>query len=47
MDEILKVIEFALVRSGYLLIDGKQDSIVIRDKEKDMDYTIKVKEIAQ
>ena len=44
--DIFEVIEAALSRAGYVILDGEdKDSIIIRHKNSDSDYEIKVSEI--
>lgn len=45
--DIFEVIEFALARAGYRLLDGDKDSIIIRHPNSDSDYLIKVVEIEE
>lgn len=43
--DIFEVIETALTRAGYKIFDGDSDSIIVRHKNSDDDYEIKVTEI--
>ena len=47
VSKIFDVIEVALARAGFRIIDGDDDSIVIRVPEEDRDFKIKVKEFAE
>ena len=40
--DIFDVIETALGKAGYKVIDGDDDSIIIRHSNSDTDYEIKV-----
>lgn len=42
---ILEVIETALAKAGYKILDGDGDSIVIRHSNSDQDYRIQVTEV--
>lgn len=44
--DIFEVIENALARAGYKILDGDADSIIIRHANSDSDYQIKVAEVA-
>lgn len=44
--DIFEVIETALARAGYKIMDGDSNSIIIRHANSDSDYEIKVNEIA-
>lgn len=41
---IFEVIETALAKTGYKILDGDGDSIIIRHSNSDTDYKIHVKE---
>ena len=41
---IFEVIETALAKAGYKILDGDGDSIIIRHSNSDTDYKIHVKE---
>ncbi len=43
--DIFDVIEFALARAGYKLLDGDEASVIIRHPNSDSDYEIRVSEI--
>lgn len=43
--DIFDVIDNALTRAGYVVLDGDQDCVIIRHKNSDIDYEIKVSEI--
>lgn len=43
--DIFEVIEAALARAGYTVMDGEGTEIIIRHKNSDTDYQITVKEI--
>lgn len=43
--DIFEVIEAALARAGYTIMDGEEYSIIIRHKNSDTDYQIMVNEI--
>ena len=43
--DIFEVIEVALARAGYTIMDGEENSIIIRHKNCDRDYQITVNEI--
>lgn len=43
--DIFDVIENALSMAGYIILDGDADSIMIRYKNSDRDYEIKVSEM--
>ena len=46
LSDIFDVIENALAKAGYLIMDGdNSDSVLNRDKNSDSDYEIKVSEI--
>lgn len=40
--DIFEVIEYALAKAGYKILDGDGDSIIIRHSNSDSDYRIKV-----
>lgn len=42
--DIFEVIEPALAKAGYKILDGDGDSIIIRHSNSDTDYKIHVKE---
>ncbi|MBQ7346010.1 MAG: hypothetical protein IJW45_08125 [Oscillospiraceae bacterium] len=44
-NDILEVIECALAKAGYKVLDGNKNSIIIRDANSDTDYNIRVSEI--
>ena len=44
--DIFEVIETALTRAGYKILDGNNDSIIVRHKNSDYDYEIKVNEVS-
>ena len=44
--DIFEVLETALAKAGYKVLDGDEDSIVIRHPNSDNDYEIRVTEIA-
>lgn len=44
--DIFDVIENALAKAGYTVLDGEENSIIIRHKNSDSDYEIKVSEIS-
>jgi len=44
--DIFAVIEAALAKAGYKILDGDHDSVIIRHANSDSDYEISVKEIA-
>lgn len=44
--DIFEVIETALAKAGYKVLDGDSDSIVIRHANSDSDYQIKVTSIS-
>ena len=43
--DIFEVIEFALARAGYKILDGYKDSVIVRHVNSDTDYIIRVEEI--
>jgi len=43
--DIFEVIETALAKAGYKVLDGDSDSIVVRHVNSDSDYQIKVTSI--
>ena len=43
--EAFEVIENALAMAGYIIYEGDADDILIRHKNSDSDYEIKVSEI--
>ena len=45
--DIFDVIENALAKAGYKIIDGDGNAIVVRHVNSDTDYQISVSEIAQ
>lgn len=44
--DIFDIIEVALARAGYVILDGDESSVIIRHKNSDSDYKISVEEIA-
>lgn len=46
MNRIFDVIDEALARAGYQMMDGDSESVIVRDCENDVDYCIKAEEIA-
>ena len=46
MNKIFDVIDEALARAGYCIMDGESNCVIVRDSEKDVDYCIKIEEIA-
>lgn len=44
-DDIFDVIEPALERAGYRILDGDSDSVIIRCPNSDLDYEIYLREI--
>lgn len=44
--DIFEVIENALAKAGYTILDGDHDSVIIRHKNSDSDYEIKVSELS-
>lgn len=40
--DIFEVIEYALAKAGYKILDGDEDTIIIRHSNSDSDYCIKV-----
>lgn len=42
--EIFDVIESALTRAGYKILDGDAYTVIVRDCKTDKDYEIEVKE---
>lgn len=46
--KIVTYIENALARAGYIILDRDgNDSVVFRDKGRDIDYKIKISEIVK
>ena len=45
--DIFEVIECALAKAGYKVLDGDESSIIIRHANSDSDYRISVKEEPQ
>lgn len=43
--KIFEIMEIALARTGFKLLDGDRDTVIIRDAEADRDFQIKVEEI--
>lgn len=43
--DIFEVMEVALARAGYKILDGDGESFIIRHPNSDTDYVIHVKEI--
>ena len=43
--DIFEVIECALAKAGYKILDGDYDSIIIRHTNSDRDYEVKIVEI--
>lgn len=43
--DIFEVIELALAKAGYTVMDGDEMDLIIRHKNSDTDYQITVKEI--
>lgn len=46
VSDIFEVIETALSKAGYIIYDGNKDSIIVRLKNSDIDYELKVIKIA-
>jgi len=46
MDKIYEIIENALARAGYRILENDKDNFLFRDKNADMDYEIKINESA-
>lgn len=44
--DIFSVIEEALARAGYKVLDGDEYSVIIRHPNCDSDYEIRIREIA-
>lgn len=42
---IFDIIENALAKAGYKILDGDTDAVIVRDCKSDKDYEIKVKEL--
>lgn len=47
MENIFEVIETALVKSGYQVMDGDSDSVVVRRTEDGADFEIKVSRLEE
>lgn len=45
--DIFEVIETALAKAGYTILDGDKDTIFIRHPNSDSDYQITVKEVEE
>lgn len=43
--KIFDAIEIALARAGFRILDGDRDTVIIREKEEDRDFQIKLEEI--
>lgn len=43
--EILEIIDVAVAKVGYKVLDGDAESIIIRNPKTDRDFEIKVEEI--
>lgn len=43
--DIFDIIESALAKGGYKILDGEQNSIVVRHSNSDTDYVIAVSEV--
>jgi hypothetical protein len=46
-ENIFEVIELALAKDGYKLLDGDDETLIIRDPKNDTDYEIKVAKIVE
>ena len=46
MSDIFDVIETALARAGYKIMDGDKTSVIVRHTNSDTDYEIRLTEIA-
>lgn len=40
--KIFDVIETALANAGYVILDGDQDTVIVRDKASDSDFSIHI-----
>lgn len=47
MDSILDIIEAALAKAGFKILDGDSDTVFIRGQKNDRDYEIRVTEVAK
>ena len=47
LSDIFTVIEAALMKAGYVVLDGDRDSVIIHHPNSDDDYIIKVSEIEE
>lgn len=45
VQDIFDIIETALEESGYTIMDGDGDSVLIRNKAENKDYEIKISEL--
>ncbi|MBQ1734476.1 MAG: hypothetical protein II038_06305 [Lachnospiraceae bacterium] len=46
MDNIIDIIETALAKAGFKILDGDSNTVFIRDQKNDQDYEIRVTEVA-
>lgn len=45
-DKIFDLIEEALAKAGFKILDGDHNCVIVRDPKNDKDYEIKVEDIA-
>ena len=45
MSDVFEVIECALAKAGYKIMDGDENSIIIRNADVDTDYEIRIEEL--
>lgn len=45
MSDVFEVIEAALTKAGYKIMDGDETSIIIRHSNSDTDYEIRLTEL--
>lgn len=43
---ILEIVESALAKAGYKVLDGDRETVIVREAGSDTDYKIKVTEVA-
>lgn len=47
MDSIIDIIETALAKAGFKILDGDSDTVFIRNQKNNHDYEIRVTEVAR
>lgn len=41
-EKIFDIIENALAKAGYVILDGDHDTVIVRDKKADQDFSIRI-----